>query len=280
MDKLIIQVAMNERVTKAQNPHVPLTPDEIARDAIGCCKAGASIVHFHPRDPKTGANLPSDVGLYREALRKIRAETDAIFYPTAGYSDDVNADLAHVRELAIAPDGRADMYMQGIGAWSLAAWDPVAKNFGRDSTFVVSHTALTPFLEFARANTLKIVMMAHELGHVRSILMLRAAGLLPGPLVIQFNFSENQAYGPLPNETGLRAYLDMLPPGLKVHWFAQAPGAAHHRMNDLAIRMGGHPRIGIGDMAPEAGGPLSNAQLVERTVAQARAAGRDIATPA
>jgi len=51
-------------------------------------------------------------------------------------------------------------------------------------------------------------------------------------------------------------------------------------VNALALAMGGHPRLGIGDAALERGGPYSNAQLVERMVAQARAIGREVATPA
>jgi 3-keto-5-aminohexanoate cleavage enzyme len=281
MDKLIIQVAMNERVTRAQNPHVPLTPEELAQDAIDCCNAGASIVHFHPRDPRSGENRPSDVGLYRDALRRIRAKSDVIFYPTAGYSPDIDADLAHVRELAASPDRSTEMYLQGIGAWSTGSWDAAQQEFSRDSAYVVPHSALRPFLAFARDQRFKVVMMAHELGHMRSILMLREAGLLPGPLVLQLNFSENQAFGPTPDAAGIQAYLGMLPAGLAAQWFVQViGGAAHHRVNALALAMGGHPRIGIGDLAPEADGPLSNAKLVERIAAQARALGRSVATPA
>lgn len=281
MDKLIIQVALNEHVTRAQHPHVPLTPAEIAGDAVDCWNAGASIVHFHPRDAATGANLPSDVPLYLDALRRIRARTDLIFYPTYGGGPDVDAELAHVRALVTDPDGRLDLHMMGVGAWSLGSWDAAAGDIVKDKAYLVPHGAVTPFLGFARRHNVKMVMMAHELGHVRSILMLREKGLLPGVQVIQFNFSATQAFGPLPNAAGIRAYLDMLPPDLPVRWFVQAMGGmAHHQMNLLAIAMGGHPRIGIGDLAPEPGPPLTNAQMVARIVAQARAIGREVASPA
>ena len=280
MDKVIIQVAMNERVTKAENPHVPLTPGEQAQDALDCWRAGASIVHFHPRDAQSGANRPADVALYLAALNRIRERSDVIFYPTAGYSPDVDADLAHVRELARAPGPVAEMYLQGIGAWSLAAWDAKQGAFVRDNGYVVGHNALMPFLRHSLEHGMKVVMMAHELGHVRSVLMLQEAGLLGDKLVVQLNFSDGAAYGPLPNASGLRAYLDMFPAGQPVTWFVQTPGAAHHSVNALALAMGGHPRLGIGDAAPERGGPYSNAQLVERMVAQARAVGREVATPA
>ena len=41
MDKLIFEVAVNETVMRDENPHVPITPEEIARDAAECAEADA-----------------------------------------------------------------------------------------------------------------------------------------------------------------------------------------------------------------------------------------------
>src|ERR671914_1434323 len=50
-DALIISAATTGSwPTKAQNPNVPTTPEEIARAAIDCAAAGAAIVHIHVRD--------------------------------------------------------------------------------------------------------------------------------------------------------------------------------------------------------------------------------------
>ena len=64
MQKMMIEVALNELATREENPNVPYGPDEIARDAIACAKAGASILHFHARDPKTGEQRWTDTQLY------------------------------------------------------------------------------------------------------------------------------------------------------------------------------------------------------------------------
>jgi len=34
-----------------RNPHVPITPEDIAKSALSAAKAGAAIVHLHVRDP-------------------------------------------------------------------------------------------------------------------------------------------------------------------------------------------------------------------------------------
>jgi 3-keto-5-aminohexanoate cleavage enzyme len=54
MDPLIIEAAINELTQRGENPNVPLSVDEVVADALTCAVAGASIVHFHARDPVTG----------------------------------------------------------------------------------------------------------------------------------------------------------------------------------------------------------------------------------
>ena len=50
-DELIVNLCPTGMVpTRADTPHVPLTPAEVAADVRRCADAGASIVHVHPRD--------------------------------------------------------------------------------------------------------------------------------------------------------------------------------------------------------------------------------------
>lgn len=61
--------------SRAQNANLPITPKELADDALAAARAGAAIVHVHVRDPET--ELPSmDTGLYREVVDRIRQEND------------------------------------------------------------------------------------------------------------------------------------------------------------------------------------------------------------
>ncbi|MBY0400595.1 3-keto-5-aminohexanoate cleavage protein, partial [Myxococcota bacterium] len=83
MQKLIVEARLNEYTPRQPNPNVPFSPAEIARDAAACRAAGAAIVHYHARDPQTGA--PSaEVALYAETARRIRAACDALVMPTLG----------------------------------------------------------------------------------------------------------------------------------------------------------------------------------------------------
>ena len=47
---VLIEAAINGGTTKARNPNVPTTPDEIRADALRCFDAGATIVHADNHD--------------------------------------------------------------------------------------------------------------------------------------------------------------------------------------------------------------------------------------
>ncbi len=67
MDKLIITVAPTGSLPrKAKTPHVPVTPREIAEDALRCEDAGASILHIHVRDREE--NPSDDPHIFQEVV--------------------------------------------------------------------------------------------------------------------------------------------------------------------------------------------------------------------
>ena len=73
MTPLVVIVAPNgARRGKADHPALPLTPDEIAREAARCREAGAAMIHLHVRDRNGGHTLDADA--YRAATAAIRRE--------------------------------------------------------------------------------------------------------------------------------------------------------------------------------------------------------------
>ena len=73
MKPLIIEVGLNEGARKQRNPNVPYSPEEIAADFIASAAAGASIIHFHARDPQTGSNRMGNTDLYLRAFELVRS---------------------------------------------------------------------------------------------------------------------------------------------------------------------------------------------------------------
>src|ERR1700736_6396276 len=58
-DKVIITCAITGGIhTPTMSDALPITPDEIASQAIAAAQAGAAILHLHARDPKDGRPSP------------------------------------------------------------------------------------------------------------------------------------------------------------------------------------------------------------------------------
>ena len=67
------------------SPYLPVTPDEIARDAIAAAEAGASILHLHARNPEDGRPT-ADPAVFMQFLPRIKQSTDAVINITTGGS--------------------------------------------------------------------------------------------------------------------------------------------------------------------------------------------------
>ena len=76
--KVIITCAVTGSIhTPTMCPYLPITPDEIAREAIAAAEAGAAILHLHARDPKDGRPTP-DPGVFMQFLPRIKQATNAV----------------------------------------------------------------------------------------------------------------------------------------------------------------------------------------------------------
>ncbi len=299
MDKLIIEVALNEFVTREDNPHVPLTVDELVRDATECADAGASIVHFHPRDPdcppdRVDMARVQDVAFYREAMLGMRAARDLIPYPTNAYQEHVGPDeepdlFPHVRELAEDPDVRLETFLPFIGAGCAGWWNDDEQRWVSDRVNYMTHAETVWYLRWCRDTGFRTQFGVREPGHVRHVYLYQDMGLVPDPVVVHLNFSDGPPFGPIPGVQGIQAFLGAVPDGRRplvwfVHNFANRFNASdrhpesHRMLNLLAIAMGGHVRTGIGDLPRWDGVALTNAEMVDRYARIAREMGRAVAT--
>ena len=57
----MLQATLNGALTKEDHPAVPISPDELARDAAACVAAGAEAIHLHPRDAAGRERLDPEV---------------------------------------------------------------------------------------------------------------------------------------------------------------------------------------------------------------------------
>ena len=82
--KVIITCAVTGSIhTPTMSEHLPLTPNEIAENAIGAAEAGASILHLHARNPEDGSPT-ADPDVFMQFLPRIKEATDAVLNITTG----------------------------------------------------------------------------------------------------------------------------------------------------------------------------------------------------
>lgn len=275
---VIVEAAINGATTKAQNPHTPREPDEIARDALAVLDAGASIVHNH-------IDLgPSDVEVvverYLAAWRVVLdARPDALVYPTINFLRGGRHDLAHLEPLT------------GAGAIRIGVCDPGSVNLGRrggsipGGSFVYTNSFddIAEQLELHDRLRLGPSLAIYEPGFLRCVVAWHREGRLPRGAMVKLYFATEQGltgtpFGLPPTAAALDAYLELVEPtGLP--WAVSVAGGDVVRcgMADLALERGGHLHVGLeffgGERSP------TNAELVAEAVARCRAHGRPVATP-
>jgi len=263
MEKLIITAGITgSRITKEQTPYIPIAPEEIAQSGIEAWRAGASVLHIHVRDPKTGLGTQND-SLFQEVVDRIRSETDAILCLTTSGIPGRNLEFKErLVPLSLNPE--------------LVSFDAGSINM-RENVF------LNPpeFLELLAKETLmkgiKPELEVFEVGMVETCIKYMERGLLKPPLHFQFVLG---VPGGMPAAAKSLLHLsEIIPEGST--WSIIGIGLGQLPMALMAMAMGGHVRVGLEDNIYYSKGVLakSNAELVERVVRIAKEFGREIATP-
>lgn len=264
--KLIINVALTGIVpTKAQNPNVPISPEEIIADAKRCRDAGASIIHIHARD-KSG-NPAYDSQIYQDIVQEIRSfDSDLIVCVTT--SGRVFRDIEH-RSACLASN--PDMASLTLGSM----------NFPDQASINEPETIKGLAIKMRDHRPTRIVpeMEFFEPGMINFAKYLITKGILIPPFYCNILLGSLGTANATPYT--LVSMVQELPN--QTVWSATGIGRYQAFVENLAIAMGGHVRTGLEDnlfydVAKHC--PASNPGLVDRVVQAATGMGRGIATPA
>src|SRR5437879_4772769 len=103
-DKVIISCAITGSIhTPTMSDALPVTPDQIAEQAIGAAEAGAAILHLHARDPKDGRPT-GDPKVFMQFLPRIKQATDAVVNITTGGSPTMTVHERLAGVMKLPPD--------------------------------------------------------------------------------------------------------------------------------------------------------------------------------
>ncbi len=282
-NKVIIEVRINEYAMRDHNPNVPYSPEEIAGQSLECWREGASIIHYHARDPKTGAPA-ADPKLYADTVRRIKDKSDLITMPTLGawWMPSPEARIAHIVEMAKDPQTKPEFGPIDMATSNVDTYDPTTKRYTTNETVYLNTTKTWQyFAETMNSVGVKPMPAIWAVPSIRATQAFVEMGLFKEPLYCELILTENWLLSGHPGTVkGMEAFVDFLQDKPKWQWSVMCVGGNLLPIAAAAIERGGHISIGLGDYAyPELELP-TNARLVARIAQIAREMGREIATPA
>lgn len=268
---VIISCAMTGTATpKGKNGALPVTPQEIAEDAVAAWKAGAAVVHLHMRDEEQKGVM--DWRRFQETVRLIRShpECDVIINCTSSggpgpdglYSN--HARMAHFRNV---PEIELGSFDAGTFNWG------DTKEFNNDPAFLKE--LANTYLECGVKPEVEIFDMG-MLGNARHYY--EKLKLIQAPMWCQFVLGV--LGGMEATVENLQYLVRHLPQGCL--WSATGIGTGHLPILYAAIALGANGvRVGLEDnLYMDRGVPATNASLVERAAQLIRLFNKTPATPA
>ncbi|WP_439468062.1 3-keto-5-aminohexanoate cleavage protein [Blastomonas fulva] len=192
--KAIITCAVTGSIhTPSMSPYLPVTPDEIAEQAIEAVEAGAAVLHLHARDPIDGRPSP-DPALYMQFLPRIKQQTDAIINITTGGAPGFSEDDRMAGPLAASPEMTSlNMGSMNFGFWPLAdkfdwkhEWERElmlgSKRFPANHNFALIERIMT---ELGEGHGTRFEYECYDIGHLYSVKHFADLGLIKPPFLMQ-----------------------------------------------------------------------------------------------
>lgn len=289
--KVIITCAVTGSVhTPSMSPHLPLTPAQIAEQAIAAAPAGAAILHLHARDPVDGRPA-FDAAVYRQFLPRIHAATDAVINITTGGAQTMTLD----QRLAGALDASPEMASCNMGSMNFGffpvldklkefkyPWERDHLENTRNSIFRNTFSDIEKvFARLGEVHGTRFEFECYDVGHLYTLKHFVDRGLVRGPIFLQFVLGILGGIGADPeNLTHMKRIADKLF-GDSYQW--SVLGAGRHQMPvaTQAALMGGNVRVGLEDSLSIGPSRLatSNAEQVSMIRGLLETLGMEIATP-
>ena len=282
MSRTWIEAAMNGPWGSDRQPGSPTTVEECIEQGVACAEAGAAIVHVHAFDPEADEQR-DDPDTYARIIEGIRAEVDAVVYPTI-------PPLGLIEESSMSAEERF-AHQDELGRRGLLEWavvDPGSTNVSsyaaieRDepgSVYENPEPHVREGLEVCARHGASPSYAIYEPGFLR--LGAALAERYPGvaPPVYRFMFSESYTFGYPPEPYALESYTTLLDAEAPdAPWMVAGLGVDVTPLIPEAVERGGHVRVGLED-AP-LGSSRTNVEWVEHARAAVEAAGGTVATAA
>jgi uncharacterized protein (DUF849 family) len=291
MSKVIISCAVTGSVhTPTMSPHLPITPAEIADQAIAAAEAGAAVLHLHARDPKDGRPTP-DPEVFMQFLPRIKDASDAVVNITTGGGQGMTLEQRLAAALRASPElCSMNMGTMNFGMYPMAAryksfqydWEApfleASRNFVFRNTFGDIEQIL---LKLGEEHGTRFEFECYDTGHLYTLAHFLDRGLVRPPLFVQSIFGILGGCG-ADTESLIHAkrIADRLF-GDAYRWSVMASGRYQIPFTTMAAINGSNVRVGLEDSLYAGKGRLatSNAEQVILIRSILEALSLEIATP-
>jgi uncharacterized protein (DUF849 family) len=289
--KVIITCAVTGSVhTPTMSPHLPVTPDQIASEAIAAAEAGASILHLHARDPQDGRPT-ADPAVFMQFLPRIKQATDAVINITTGGSSLMTLEERLAAPLRAEPEMCSlNMGSMNFGLFPMLdrprdwqhEWEPKLLEATRHTIFKNTFADMETILDrLGKGCGTRFEFECYDVGHLYSLAHFRDRKLVEGPFFIQFVLGILGGIGADPeNLLHMKRIADKLF-GDDYRFSVLAAGRAQIPLVSMAAAMGGNVRVGLEDSLYDGRAlATSNADQVRRIRGILEGLSLEVATPA
>ena len=289
--KVVITCAVTGSIhTPTMSPHLPLTPDQVAEQAIGAAEAGAAILHLHARDPKDGRPTP-DPAVFMQFLPRIKQACDAVVNITTGGGHNMTVDERLAAPLKASPEMCSlNMGSMNFGLYPMLnrykefkyEWEPKYLEMTRDFIFKNTFKDIERILkDLGEGHGTRFEFECYDIGHLYTLAHFLDRKLVKPPLFVQTIFGILGGVGADPeNVAHAKRIADKLF-GDDYYWSILAAGRHQLPLITMGAIMGGNVRVGLEDSLYIGKGQLakSNADQVKRIRAILENLSLEVATP-
>ena len=271
--------------------YLPITPNEIAEDAIAAAEAGASILHLHARDPNDGRPTP-DPDVFMEFLPRIKQSTDAVVNITTGGGHGMTLEERCAGALKVSPEMTSlNMGSMNFGLYQILDkikdwkydWEPAYFEMTRDfifrNTFKDSEWVLK---NLGEDHGVRFEFECYDMGHLYNLAHFVDRGLVKPPFFVQTIFGILGGIGAdIENLMHMRRIANKLFGEENYEWSILAAGKHQMSFVTTGAILGGNVRVGLEDSLFLGKGEMakSNAEQVAKIRRIIEDMSLEVATP-
>ncbi len=289
--KVIVTCAVTGSIhTPSMSPYLPVTPQQIADEAVAAAEAGAAIVHLHARDPETGRPDQSPEAFAR-FLPLIKQRSDVVINITTGGAPGMTVEERLRPAATFAPEvASLNMGSMNFGLYPMLGrytefrhdWERRHLEATRDMVFKNTFADIEKILETCRGNGTRFEFECYDIGHLYNLAHMLDRKLVEPPLFVQSVFGILGGIGTHPEDVlHMKRTADRLF-GDDYRWSVLGAGRNQMPIAAMAAAMGGNVRVGLEDSLWIGPGELakSNADQVRKVRQIVEGLGLEVATPA